>query len=143
MLNNRTTKLLRKLLDERGVKWGETFSYENDIVIWWESPIFGTVHAMDNDDGETLFMACLNHSNLTPEQAIAATLGNGTLMASNEMPLLPCPFCGDETHMRRVDFPDGDAEYVFDCACGRKIFETASKAKAIAAWNTRAELERG
>ena len=56
---------------------------------------------------------------------------------SDETTLLPCPFCGGEARMRRMDFPDGDAEYVFDCACGRKLFETASKAKAIAAWNTR------
>lgn len=59
---------------------------------------------------------------------------------SDETTLLPCPFCGGEARMRRVDFPDGDAEYVFDCACGRKIFETASKAKAVTAWNTRAEF---
>lgn len=57
-----------------------------------------------------------------------------------ETTLLPCPFCGNEVRMRRVDFPDGDAEYVFDCACGRKIFETASKSKAVTAWNTRATL---
>ena len=36
---------------------------------------------MDNEDGETLYMACLNDCNLTPEQAIAATLGSGTLTA--------------------------------------------------------------
>lgn len=52
--------------------------------------------------------------------------------------LKPCPFCGGEVRMHYVDFPDGDAEYVFDCACGRKIFETASKLKAVTAWNTRA-----
>lgn len=30
---------------------------------------------MDNEDGEMLFMACLNNCDFTPEQAIAATLG--------------------------------------------------------------------
>ena len=75
MNNNRTTELLRKLLDERGVEWRETINHANCIFTWWESPTFGTVHAMDNEDGETLFMACLNNCDFTPEQAIAATLG--------------------------------------------------------------------
>lgn len=74
--DNRTTELLRKLLDERGVKWWETINHANCIFTWWESPTFGTVQAMDNEDGETLFMACLNDCDFTPEQAIAATLGS-------------------------------------------------------------------
>ena len=75
MTDNRTTELLRKLLDERDVEWRETINHANCIFTWWESPTFGTVYAMDNEDGETLFMDCLNNCDLTPEQAIAATLG--------------------------------------------------------------------
>ena len=76
MTDNRTTELLRKLLDERGVKWWETINHANCVFTWWESPMFGIVHAMDNEDGETLFMACLNSCDFTPDQAIAATLGS-------------------------------------------------------------------
>lgn len=70
------TEKLRKLLEERGIKWRETINHANCIFTWWESPTFGMVHAMDNEDGETLFMACLNSCDFTPEQAIAATLEN-------------------------------------------------------------------
>lgn len=76
MTDNRTTEKLRKLLEERGIKWRETINHANCIFTWWESPTFGIVHAMDNEDGETLFMACLNSCDFTPEQAIAATLGS-------------------------------------------------------------------
>ena len=54
-----------------------------------------------------------------------------------------CPFCESEARMRRVDFPDGDVEWVVDCSCGRKIFEVANKKKTIEAWNTRATLGSG
>ena len=83
--DNLTTELLRKLLDERGVKWYETVNHVNCTFTWWESPLFGEVHAMDNEDGETLFMACLNNCDFTPEQAIAATLRSGTLTAEQVM----------------------------------------------------------
>jgi len=55
-----------------------------------------------------------------------------------------CPFCGGEAMTHTVDFPDGDRDWVFDCKCGRKIFNVSSKKDAIEAWNARAresELE--
>ena len=79
------TELLRALLDERGVKWYETVNHANCIFTWWESPTFGTVHAMDNEDGETLFMDCLNNCDFTPEQAVAATLGSEREKALEEL----------------------------------------------------------
>lgn len=76
MTDNRTTELLCKLLDERGAKWRKSEGYGTGcIFVWWDSPIFGEVHATENNDG-TLFMACLNNCDFTPEQAIAATLGS-------------------------------------------------------------------
>ena len=78
MTDSNATELLRKLLDERGVKWWETVNHANCTFTWWESPTFGTVHAMDNeDDTGTVFMACLNNCDFAPEQAIAATLRRG------------------------------------------------------------------
>ena len=69
------TDELRKLLDERGVEWWESRGYGTGIVYtFWNSPTFGRVHAIENDDG-TLFMDCLNNCDFTPAQAIAATLG--------------------------------------------------------------------
>jgi len=51
--------------------------------------------------------------------------------------LLPCPHCKGDVTLTRVDFPDGDVEWVFDCKCGRKIFDVSGKRQAILAWNTR------
>ena len=74
MTDNRTTELLRKLLDERGVKWRESVNVANCVFTIYESPIFGEIAAMD--DGEYLYFRELNGISVTPEQAIAATLGN-------------------------------------------------------------------
>ena len=64
MTDNRTTELLRKLLDERGVSCQTHYLHASWRV---GSKLY---EAMDNLDGT------LTVGNLTPEQAIAATLGN-------------------------------------------------------------------
>lgn len=66
MTDNRTTELLCKLLEERGVSCRTHYLYTS----WYVGPKL--YYAVDNLDG-TLTIA-----NLTPEQAIAATLGSGT-----------------------------------------------------------------
>lgn len=64
MTDNRTTKLLCKLLDERGLSYQTHYLHTS----WWVgSKLYD---AMDNLDGT------LTVDNLTPEQAIAATLGS-------------------------------------------------------------------
>ena len=63
MTDNRTTELLRKLLEERGVSCQTHYLHAS----WYVGPKL--YEAMDNLDG-TLIV-----DNLTPEQAIAATLG--------------------------------------------------------------------
>lgn len=69
------TEELRRLLDERGVKWWQSANTLGCIFTRWYSPIFGDeVVAMENgEEGLVLF----DHF-LTPAQAIAATLGSGT-----------------------------------------------------------------
>lgn len=63
------TEVLRRLLDERGVEWdGE--SYES-VTFWNEETNMAV--ASDDFDGR-LWVS----QRLTPEQAIAATLGQGT-----------------------------------------------------------------
>lgn len=66
------TEELRRLLDERGVKWWQSANTLGCIFTRWYSPLFGDeVVAMENgEEGLVLF----DHF-LTPEQAIAATLG--------------------------------------------------------------------
>lgn len=64
MSDNRTTELLRKLLEERGLSCQTHYMHASWRV---GQKLYG---AVDNLDGT------LTVDNLTPEQAIAATLGN-------------------------------------------------------------------
>lgn len=64
MTDNRTTELLCKLLEERGVSCQTHYLHAS----WYVGPKL--YDAVDNLDGT------LTASNLTPEQAIAATLGS-------------------------------------------------------------------
>lgn len=69
MTDNRTTELLREGLTERGIEWRS----------WLEGvTIVGDWCFVEYDSGK-LAAAC--EPVLTPEQAIAAALGNGTLTA--------------------------------------------------------------
>ena len=62
------TERLRALLDERGVEWKD-YGYENHT--WW-----GEWHAENRSSVNGLFVKV--EGVVTPEQAIAATLGPGT-----------------------------------------------------------------
>ena len=72
------TDELRRLLDERGIKWWQSANTLGCIFTRWHSTLFGDeVVAMENgEEGLVLF----DHF-MTPAQAIAATLGNGTCHA--------------------------------------------------------------
>lgn len=110
MTDKSATERLREMLDECGVEWWETINHANCVFTWWESPIFGMVHAMDNEDGETLFMACLNNIDFTPEQAIAATLGGG------ECEVVASYDTSD------VDSRNSSAEWYFAFSCGHELY---------------------
>lgn len=118
------TEELRCLLKERSIEWYETVNTMNCVFTWWESPLFGEVHAMDNEDGKTLFMACLNNCDFTPEQAIAATLGEEckqVLVDCNDGLLPPfkayCSKCGAEWGYTPKYCPN----------CGRKVKQWTAK----------------
>ena len=69
------TDELCRMLDERGVEWWQSANTLGCVFTRWYSPLFGDeVCAMENgEEGLVLF----DHF-MTPEQAIAATLGLGT-----------------------------------------------------------------
>ena len=72
MTDNRTTELLCKLLDERGVNY-----MVNDVEarVWLESDgDYLTTLIEEQPDGSGRL--CVKMKDLTPEQAIAATLGS-------------------------------------------------------------------
>lgn len=74
---NRTTELLRKLLDEHGVEWASGRTNAN-LTSWNKGDL--RINAKELSDG-TLLMQQYSRKHFTPEQAIAATLGSGTLTA--------------------------------------------------------------
>lgn len=75
------TERLRELLDERGVKWGNVRDdgSESDYLTEWEfEGIQSYAVATEWSVGGGLSVETHRHG-LTPEQAIEATLGAGTL----------------------------------------------------------------
>lgn len=76
MTDNRTTERLMAMLEERGVK----HELEHDLYVEWVDARGNDVTAFETSckhKGDVLIV----HVFLTPEQAIAATLGSGTLTA--------------------------------------------------------------
>ena len=72
--DNRTTELLCKMLDERGRTWKKRRGY----IRWSKRTVHGITHyqAWPCHDG-TVTLTIHDEYALTPEQAIAATLGGG------------------------------------------------------------------
>lgn len=71
------TERLRQLLDERGVEWGKLVdSYGIIGTFWWDSNN-DQCSALEGADDIPIGKLSVQ-ANLTPEQAIAATLGAGT-----------------------------------------------------------------
>lgn len=87
MSGNRTTELLCKLLEERGIEWEDgDAAYE----IEWSTPDGRHCSAMYWKPAFSVII-----SGCTPEQAVAATLGSDTLTAEL--------WSGDDSHMYHVD----------------------------------------
>lgn len=77
MTDKTATERLREGLTARGVEWKATVNPIGCVFTHWDSPVLGgmRIHACDNEDGTlNIFDGC----DLTPEQAIAATVGAGT-----------------------------------------------------------------
>ena len=124
------TDELRRLLDERGVDYVGT---HQAFTAWWgDHDIYWS--AMEVYDGELELGT--NMSNVSPEQAIAATLGTGTCHIT---PQFTCSECGHQYPTRNYECYetcDGRTAYaslgydVLDCKkpnycpnCGRKVVD--------------------
>lgn len=123
------TDELRRLLDERGVRWDELVGHPVVIGTEWHDrdgfPCTALEHADDVPDGMLSVQA-----NLTPEQAVEATLGMGT-----------CEILGyDDGYDEGVDgemYQYADPRYFLSCEheaygsvvpkycpeCGRKVVD--------------------
>ncbi|MBO7674715.1 MAG: hypothetical protein J6S63_06860 [Atopobiaceae bacterium] len=108
------TDELRRLLDERGVKW----RWDNGTATWYVDGVMYNAWGYDN---ERLTMSVCH---LTPEQAVEATLGRGTCHDVFEVDAMSederigeyvCSECGET-------FNDGHGESPHYCPnCGRRI----------------------
>ena len=88
------TDKLRRMLDERGVEWWKASPCKTK----WHSPVLGGPVAVREWNGKMVLDA--GYVNVTPEQAVAATLGNGECEIETTENWLPaeryhrCKHCG-------------------------------------------------
>lgn len=128
------TDELRRLLDERGAEWMDD-SYAQLWCTVWHGQDGKQWRMTENQSG---MLTELKAWQVTPEQAIAATLGS-----EREKALKPCPFCGGEADISDEGIgtePERYWAYCSNPACfveGTAAY--ATEAEAIAAWNSRAE----
>ena len=106
------TDELRRMLDERGVPWKD-YGYENHT--WW-----GEWHAENRPSVNGLFLKV--EGVVTPEQAIAATLGQGTCHDVGRY-CFTCSECGHTTSEPHHMFNRNDPNVmpIFCPNCGRKV----------------------
>lgn len=125
------TERLRELLDERGVEW---------IPVAWNPKRETFYHAANGvgfcADEYTDGVKIYTDATITPEQAIAATLGTGTCRITRQF---TCSECGHQYPTRNYEpyeTCDGRTEYaslgydMLDCEkpnycpnCGRKVVD--------------------
>jgi len=127
------TDELRRMLDERGVEWWQKKRHTcwkvgkgQEVEMWraWEAP----------DGSITLKVDYIYH--LTPEQAIAATLGRGEcrnaskVMDEHGQARFACSECHawiDSRLLWNPEYRNGESPWVSDCKlnfcpnCGRRI----------------------
>lgn len=114
------TERLRELLDERGIEWGIADYSRRRLMTVWHANGQKWQFFEDRKTGWTHLSCRMDY--LTPEQAIAATLGAGTCHNVHEPPKdttfwpaphFKCSVCG-RTHV--------STDYVFYCpGCGREV----------------------
>lgn len=121
------TDELRRLLDERGVKWDKG-AFPNEARTYWQGVVARPW------DEQRIYVTAL----LTPEQAIAATLGRGECRNISKIidkygqARFACSECEawiDSRMLWNPECSNGESPWVKDCKlnycpnCGRRIVE--------------------
>lgn len=108
------TDRLRALLDERGVEWRERVYCKHSVTTFWHASGVRW-HYRENRFGELR----LHADDLTPEQAVEATLGRGECHVVREQVPMPdggarekwsCSECGGLLLMSTYSFATFDAD---------------------------------
>ena len=118
------TDELRRLLDERGVEWSGRESNDVSNMTEWKCSKIKAVAMEERDDG-TLGLGA---THLTPEQAIAATLGAGTCHDKNGFDPdtgFECTVCGAmvDDYMTTTEDTGHCVQFNFCPNCGRRVVE--------------------
>ena len=129
------TDELRRMLDDRGVEWHDTKIGKGFITVYAHAGITWIV--TEHSSGRLSVKGCVkptqgHYDGMTPEQAIAATLGRGTChdeggTDDNEQPVFQCSACGCILSLYDADGTNTlCTSFIFDyprfCpACGAKV----------------------
>jgi len=114
------TDELRTMLDERGMEWHEPVQMEGSIFTRWNIDgvcwTASMVHGRDN-------ALRIGASKVTPEQAIAATLGAGTCHSTtpSDAWCFACSECGKSFPRHELSFAHNHGEINYCPNCGRRI----------------------
>lgn len=113
------TDELRKLLDERGVEWTAPNSILRDTMTCWTAGgFYYEAFEVPEPDG-TFLLTAAHQDDLTPAQAIEATLGRGEcrvyLDGNENYKAYRCDACG----MQAVRWGD------YCPSCGRRVVEVS------------------
>ena len=110
---NSATERLRAMLDERGVEWTEPNNKARSHTTYWTAGVLrcGAVEFIDG-----MVSIASTSDDITPEQAIEATLGRGTCrQIETEEGFIVCSECGA---------PQPEDYTVYYCwCCGRKVVD--------------------
>ena len=134
------TEILCSLLEERGVEWREHEAPAAECIAFFDGN--GWHDCWESVGGEVNVTF-----SMTPEQAIAATLGRAqeggrtsdatrTQLEPTRTTLRSCPFCGGKAEFRSGS---STTPYIRCRECGGRTKSSRNRANLIAAWNRRAE----
>ena len=119
------TERLRELLDERGVEW---WCGEDERKTYWRSN--GLTWEYFNDENGDAWLGFLGacESDVTPEQAIAATLGRSECHDKNGFDSdtgFECTVCGTmvDSYMVTTEDTGHYTQFNFCPNCGRKVVD--------------------
>lgn len=119
------TDTIRAMLDERGVEWTEPNNKARSHTTYWTAGFLRCI-AVEFNDG--MVSIASSSGDITPEQAVEATLGRGTCRMEKRHMDWRCTGCGEIVGTDDPTselFIDGNAVELWRYCpnCGRKVVD--------------------